>query len=61
MIQPNQQSVIQTASNIQSVQLPKGNVILVSKPSSVIHTTQGTLQTLQVNPIIVLYDLYILK
>lgn len=48
VIQPNQQSVIQTASNIQSVQLPKGNVILVSKPSSVIHTTQGTLQTLQV-------------
>lgn len=49
VIQPNQQSVIQTASNIQSVQIPKGNVILVSKPSSVIHTTQGTLQTLQVN------------
>lgn len=48
VIQPNQQSVIQTASNIQSVQLQKGNVILVSKPSSVIHTTQGTLQTLQV-------------
>lgn len=48
VIQPNQQSVIQTASNIQTVQLPKGNVILVSKPSSVIHTTQGTLQTLQV-------------
>lgn len=48
VIQPNQQSVIQTASNIQSVQLPKGNVILVSKPNSVIHTTQGTLQTLQV-------------
>ncbi|XP_049867300.1 cyclic AMP response element-binding protein B isoform X4 [Pectinophora gossypiella] len=50
VIQPNQQSVIQTASNIQSVQLPKGNVILVSKPSSVIHTTQGTLQTLQIKP-----------
>ncbi|XP_072944203.1 cyclic AMP response element-binding protein B isoform X6 [Epargyreus clarus] len=47
VIQPNQQSVIQTASNIQPVQLPKGNVILVSKPSSVIHTTQATLQTLQ--------------
>ncbi|KAL4705137.1 hypothetical protein ACJJTC_018708 [Scirpophaga incertulas] len=47
VIQANQQSVIQTASNIPSVQLPKGNVILVSKPSSVIHTTQGTLQTLQ--------------
>ncbi|XP_047988322.1 cyclic AMP response element-binding protein B isoform X3 [Leguminivora glycinivorella] len=50
VIQANQQSVIQTASNIQSVQLPKGNVILVSKPSSVIHTTQGTLQTLQIKP-----------
>lgn len=50
VIQPNQQSVIQTASNIQSVQLSKGNVILVSKPSSVIHTTQGTLQTLQIKP-----------
>lgn len=49
VIQPNQQSVIQTASNIQSVQLQKGNVILVSKPNSVIHTTQGTLQTLQVS------------
>ncbi|CAH0406512.1 unnamed protein product [Chilo suppressalis] len=50
VIQPNQQSVIQTASNIQSVQLPKGNVILVSKPNSVIHTTQATLQTLQIKP-----------
>ncbi|XP_023947288.2 cyclic AMP response element-binding protein B isoform X2 [Bicyclus anynana] len=50
VIQPNQQSVIQTASNIQPVQLPKGNVILVTKPSSVIHTTQGTLQTLQIKP-----------
>ncbi|CAB3236343.1 unnamed protein product [Arctia plantaginis] len=27
-----------------------GNVILVSKPNSVIHTTQGTLQTLQIKP-----------
>ncbi|XP_053625841.1 cyclic AMP response element-binding protein B isoform X6 [Plodia interpunctella] len=50
VIQPNQQSVIQTASNLQSVQLPKGNVILVSKPNSVIHTTQGSLQTLQIKP-----------
>lgn len=58
VIQPNQQSVIQTASNIQSVQLPKGNVILVSKPSSVIHTTQGTLQTLQVFDFInIFYDI----
>nr|CAD7440806.1 unnamed protein product [Timema bartmani] len=48
VIQANQQSVIQTPANIQPVQLQKGNVILVSKPNSVIHTTQGSLQTLQV-------------
>ncbi|XP_077292042.1 cyclic-AMP response element binding protein B isoform X4 [Arctopsyche grandis] len=48
VIQPNQQSVIQTPSNIQSVQMSKANVILLSKPSSVIHTTQGSLQTLQI-------------
>ncbi|XP_068899299.1 cyclic AMP-responsive element-binding protein 1 isoform X9 [Tenebrio molitor] len=50
VIQPNQQSVIQTAANIQPM-LGKGNVILVSKPNSVIQTTQGSLsglQTLQV-------------
>ncbi|XP_022918232.1 cyclic AMP-responsive element-binding protein 1 isoform X3 [Onthophagus taurus] len=47
VIQPNQQSVIQTATNIQPV-LSKGNVILVGKPSSVIQTAQGGLQTLQV-------------
>ncbi|XP_044261321.1 cyclic AMP-responsive element-binding protein 1 isoform X2 [Tribolium madens] len=50
VIQPNQQSVIQTAANIQPM-LSKGNVILVSKPNSVIQTTQGSLsglQTLQV-------------
>ncbi|KAJ9588247.1 hypothetical protein L9F63_018411 [Diploptera punctata] len=47
VIQANQQSVIQTAANIQPV-LQKGNVILVSKPNSVIQTTQGSLQTLQV-------------
>ncbi|XP_043465430.1 cyclic AMP-responsive element-binding protein 1 isoform X3 [Leptopilina heterotoma] len=46
VIQPNQQSVIQTATNIQPVALSKGNVILV-KPNSVIQTTGG-LQTLQV-------------
>lgn len=28
--------------------LGKGNVILVSKPNSVIQTTQGTVQTLRV-------------
>ncbi|XP_015178900.1 PREDICTED: cyclic AMP-responsive element-binding protein 1-like isoform X13 [Polistes dominula] len=48
VIQPNQQSVIQTATNIQPVALSKGNVILVSKPNSVIQTAQGSLQTLQV-------------
>lgn len=48
VIQPNQQSVIQTAANIQPVQLSKGNVILVGKPNSVIQTTTGNLQTLQV-------------
>ncbi|XP_044731446.1 cyclic AMP-responsive element-binding protein 1 isoform X5 [Chrysoperla carnea] len=48
VIQPNQQSVIQTAANIQPM-LSKGNVILVSsKPNSVIHTTAGSLQTIQV-------------
>ncbi|PSN43762.1 hypothetical protein C0J52_06395 [Blattella germanica] len=49
VIQANQQSVIQTAANIQPVHLQKGNVILVSsKPNSVIQTTQGSLQTLQI-------------
>ncbi|XP_017777090.1 PREDICTED: cyclic AMP response element-binding protein B isoform X10 [Nicrophorus vespilloides] len=47
VIQPNQQSVIQTAANIQPV-LGKGNVILVSKPNSVIQTPQGSLHALQV-------------
>ncbi|XP_024944540.1 cyclic AMP-responsive element-binding protein 1 isoform X2 [Cephus cinctus] len=49
VIQPNQQSVIQTATNIQPVAISKGNVILVSKPNSVIQTTQGSLQTLEVH------------
>lgn len=49
VIQPNQQSVIQSATgNIQPTVLTKGNVILVSKPNSVIQTAQGSLQTLQV-------------
>ncbi|XP_060527828.1 cyclic AMP response element-binding protein B isoform X12 [Cylas formicarius] len=47
VIQPNQQSVIQTAANLQPM-LSKGNVILVSKPNSVIQTTQGSLQALRV-------------
>lgn len=46
VIQANQQSVIQTAT--QGTMLTKGNVILLSKPNSVIQTTQGNLQTLQV-------------
>jgi len=48
VIQPNHQSVIQSATNIQPVALSKGNVILVSKPNSVIQSAQGSLQTLQV-------------
>ncbi|XP_076673635.1 cyclic-AMP response element binding protein B isoform X4 [Andrena cerasifolii] len=48
VIQPNQQSVIQTATNIQPVAISKGNVILVSKPNSVIQTAQASLQTIQV-------------
>lgn len=52
VIQPNQQSVIQTATNIQPVAISKGNVILVSKPNSVIQTAQGSLQTLQVRFVI---------
>uniref|UniRef100_A0AAR5PML6 BZIP domain-containing protein n=3 Tax=Dendroctonus ponderosae TaxID=77166 RepID=A0AAR5PML6_DENPD len=47
VIQPNQQSVIQTAANIQPL-IGKGNVILVGKPNSVIQTTQGSLQALRV-------------
>ncbi|CAH0554959.1 unnamed protein product [Brassicogethes aeneus] len=46
VIQPNTQSVIQTAANLQPM-LGKGNVILVSKPNSVIQTTHGNLQTLR--------------
>ncbi|XP_053599096.1 cyclic AMP-responsive element-binding protein 1 isoform X2 [Microplitis mediator] len=48
VIQPNHQSVIQSATNIQPVAISKGNVILVSKPNSVIQSAQGSLQTLQV-------------
>lgn len=56
VIQPNQQSVIQTATNIQPVALSKGNVILV-KPNSVIQTTGG-LQTLQVINFLWIYLYY---
>ncbi|KAK6617747.1 hypothetical protein RUM43_013975 [Polyplax serrata] len=50
VIQPNQQSVIQTATNVQSVHLAtKSNVILVSgKANSVIQTTPGSLQAIEV-------------
>ncbi|XP_044585762.1 cyclic AMP-responsive element-binding protein 1 isoform X2 [Cotesia glomerata] len=48
VIQPNHQSVIQSATNIQPVAISKGNVILVSKPNSVIQSAQGSLQALQV-------------
>ncbi|XP_063973845.1 cyclic AMP-responsive element-binding protein 1 isoform X8 [Diachasmimorpha longicaudata] len=48
VIQPNHQSVIQSATNIQPVAISKGNVILVSKPNSVIQSTQANIQTLQV-------------
>ena len=51
VIQPNQQSVIQTATNVQPVQLStKSNVILVSgKANSVIQTTPGSLQAIEVD------------
>lgn len=48
VIQANQQSVIQSAQGSIQPVLTKGNVILVSKPNSVIQTPQGQLQTLQV-------------
>lgn len=48
VIQANQQSVIQSAQTSIPPVLTKGNVILVSKPNSVIQTPQGQLQTLQV-------------
>ena len=49
VIQPT--SVIQSTPSLQATSLPKGNIILVSKPNSVIHTTGGgggAIQTLQV-------------
>lgn len=54
VIQPNQQSVIQTATNVQPVHLAtKSNVILVSgKANSVIQTTQGSLQAVQVDYVV---------
>ncbi|KAL0268890.1 UNVERIFIED_CONTAM: hypothetical protein PYX00_010678 [Menopon gallinae] len=54
VIQPNQQSVIQTATNVQPIHLAtKSNVILVSgKTNSVIQTTQGSLQAVQVDYVV---------
>lgn len=47
VIQPT--SVIQSTPSLQTTSLSKGNIILVSKPNSVIHTTGGgAIQTLQV-------------
>lgn len=62
VIQANQQSVIQSATGNQLPVLTKGNVILVGKPNSVIQTTQGSLQTLQVVvPYTSLQIVYIVK
>ena len=51
VIQPNT-SVIQSTPSLQSSSLPKGNIILVSKPNSVIHTAGGggcgSIQAIQV-------------
>uniref|UniRef100_A0A1Q3F963 Putative camp response element binding protein n=1 Tax=Culex tarsalis TaxID=7177 RepID=A0A1Q3F963_CULTA len=48
VIQQNQQSVIQTAAG-QMPALPRGVLLVCNKPSSVIHTTQGSLQAIQTN------------
>lgn len=49
VIQQNQQSVIQTATG-QIPALPRGVLLVCNKPSSVIHTTQGSLQAIQIKP-----------
>ncbi|XP_055522977.1 cyclic AMP response element-binding protein B isoform X1 [Wyeomyia smithii] len=49
VIQQNQQSVIQTAAG-QIPTLPRGVLLVCNKPSSVIHTTQGSLQAIQIKP-----------
>nr|CAG4638736.1 EOG090X0DMT [Cyclestheria hislopi] len=47
VIQPT--SVIQSTPSLQATALPKGNIILVSKPNSVIQTAgAGSIQTIQV-------------
>ncbi|XP_055587434.1 cyclic AMP response element-binding protein B isoform X2 [Uranotaenia lowii] len=50
VIQQNQQSVIQTAAGQISTTLPRGVLLVCNKPSSVIHTTQGSLQAIQIKP-----------
>ncbi|XP_058445142.1 cyclic AMP response element-binding protein B isoform X5 [Malaya genurostris] len=49
VIQQNQQSVIQTAAG-QIPALPRGVLLVCNKPNSVIHTTQGSLQAIQIKP-----------
>lgn len=49
VIQQNQQSVIQTATG-QIPSLPRGVLLVCNKPSSVIHTTPGSLQAIQIKP-----------
>ncbi|XP_058835472.1 cyclic AMP response element-binding protein B isoform X4 [Topomyia yanbarensis] len=49
VIQQNQQSVIQTAAG-QIPTLPRGVLLVCNKPNSVIHTTQGSLQAIQIKP-----------
>lgn len=49
VIQQNQQSVIQTAAG-QIPSLPRGVLLVCNKPSSVIHTTQGSLHSIQIKP-----------
>lgn len=61
VIQPT--SVIQSTPSLQATSLPKGNIILVSKPNSVIHTTGGgggAIQTLQVVPYITYFVCFFL-
>uniref|UniRef100_A0A2M3Z2N9 Putative camp response element binding protein n=1 Tax=Anopheles braziliensis TaxID=58242 RepID=A0A2M3Z2N9_9DIPT len=48
VIQQNQQSVIQTAAG--NAPLSRGVLLVCNKPNSVIHTTTGNLQTIQIKP-----------
>lgn len=51
VIQPNQQSVIQTATGVQPV---KSVLLVNSKPNSVIHTTHQAIQVS--SSIVIVYD-----